>query len=320
MTATNANGDHQEIGSPEDLDEYIATHSSESNYTYYIGYGERSYYQAANAQRVAGAASATFSITCHEGGLLGKGSTTYKCGDCGSSPSSHTKQCSMYTTLSQSSSFDTSGLQSQLTQLQQEAASLQGRIDVLNKENSDILRQMSQAATTEEYYQLQATYNSNKEKIKELQVQLVAVNQKITETRNAIAESEEGESAETDDYNRIPQLMKTMEHTYGINWTDNGSWTGYTFIRNGTVGSVKGTVTFKATVSIARKPKYFLGIKIHRAIVQIDWELISTWSDSSVVEVMELDPSKSDEENAAIVNRRLSELAQEHPSCTVTVE
>ena len=316
----NANGDHQEIGSPEDLDEYIATHPSESNYTYYIGYDERSYYQAANAQRVAGAASATFSITCHEGGLLGKGSTTYKCGDCGGSPSSHTKQCSMYTTLSQSSSFDTSGLQSQLTQLQQEAASLQGQIDVLNKENSDILRQMSQAATTEEYYQFQATYNANKEKIKELQVQLDAVNQKITETRNAIAEAEEGESAETDDYNRIPQLMKTMEDAYGISWTDNGSWTGYTFIRNGTVGSVKGTVTFKATVSIARKPKYFLGIKIHRAIVQIDWELISTWSDTSVAEVMELDPSKSDEENAAIVNRRLSELAQEHPSCTVTVE
>ena len=316
----NANGDHQEIVSPEDLDEYIATHPSESNYTYYIGYDERSYYQAANAQRVAGAASATFSITCHEGGLLGKGSTTYKCGDCGGSPSSHTKQCSMYTTLSQSSSFDISGLQSQFTQLQQEAASLQGQIDMLNKENSDILRQMSQAATTEEYYQLQATYNSNKEKIKELQVQLDAVNQKITETRNAIAEAEEGEGAETDDYNRIPQLMKTMEDAYGINWTDNGSWTGYTFIRNGTVGSVKGTVTFKATVSIARKPKYFLGIKIHRAIVQIDWELVSTWSDSSVAEVMELDPSKSDEENAAIVNRRLSELAQEHPSCTVTVE
>jgi hypothetical protein len=207
----NANGDHQEIGSPEDLDEYIATHPSESNYTYYIGYDERSYYQAANAQRVADASSATFSITCHEGGLLGKGSTTYKCGDCGSSPSSHTKQCSMYTTLSQSSSFDTSGLQSQLTQLQQEAARLLGQIDVLNKENSDILRQMSQAATTEEYYQLQATYNSNKEKIKELQTQLDAVNQKITEMSNAIAESEEGESAETDDYNRIPQLMKTME-------------------------------------------------------------------------------------------------------------
>ena len=316
----NANGDHQEIGNAEELGEYIENHPTESNHTYYIGYDERSYYQASNAQKVVGAASATFTITCHDGGSLGKGSTTYKCDDCGSSPSSHTKQCSMYTTLSGSSSFDTSGLQSQLTQLQQEAASLQGQIDVLNKENSDILRQMSQAATTEEYYQLQATYNANKEKIKELQSQLNTVNQKITETRNAIAEAEEGESAETDDYNRIPQLMKTMEDAYGINWTDNGSWTGYTFIRNGTVGSVKGTVTFKATVSIARKPKYFLGIKIHRAIVQIDWELTSSWSDSSVVEIMELDPSKTDEENAALVNKRMSELAQEHPSCTVSVE
>ena len=35
---------------------------------------------------------------------------------------------------------------------------------------------------------------------------------------------------------------------------------------------------------------------------------------------MELDPSKTDEENAAIVNQRLSELAQEYPSCTVSVE
>ena len=316
----NANGDHQEIGSSEELDDYIATHPSESNHTYYIGYDERSYYQASNAQRVAGASSATFSITCHDGGTLGKGSTTYKCGDCGSSPSNHTKQCSMYTTLSGSLSFDTSGLQSQLTQLQQEAASLQGQIDVLNKENSDILRQMSQAATTEEYYQLQTQYNTNREKIKELQSLLDMVNHKITETRNAIVEAEEGESAETDDYNRIPQLMKTMEDAYGINWTDNGSWTGYTFIRNGNVGTVKGTVVFKATVSIARKPKYFLGIKIHRAIVQIDWELMSSWSDTSVAEVMELDSSKSDEENAAIVNGRMSELAQEHPSCTVTVE
>ncbi len=33
--------------------------------------------------------------------------------------------------------------------------------------------------------------------------------------------------------------------------------------------NINGVITFKATVSIARKPKYLLGIKIHRAIVQI---------------------------------------------------
>ena len=219
----------------------------------------------------------------------------------------------MYTTLTGTSEIDTGELQAKIAQLQQEAAHLQSQLDALNAENSELLRKMSQATTTEEYNQYQATYNSNKQKIRDLQSQLDTINK-------TISEAEEGERAQTDDYTRIPQLMKSMKDAYGITWTDNGSWTGYTFIRNGTVGSVKGTVTFKATVSIARRPKYFLGIKIHRAIVQIDWELTSSWSDTSVAETMELDPSKTDDENAAIVNQRLSELAQEYPSCTVSVE
>lgn len=316
----NANGDHRDIEDPSDLDDYISTHPSEANYTYYIGYDDRNYYQASNAQKVAGAASATFSITCHDGGTLGKGSTTYKCSDCGSTPSSHTKECSMYTTLNGDSEVDIRELQARVIQLQQEASDLQHRIDALNSENSELLRLMSQATSTEEYNQYQATYNSNRENIRQLQSQLDAVNRNIAETRQAIEEAEEGEQAQTDDYTRIPQLMKTMKDAYGITWTNGGSWTGYTFNREGTIGSVKGTVTFKATVSIARKPKYFMGIKIHRAIVQIDWELTSSWSDTHVAEVMELDPSKSDEENAAIINRRMSELAQDHPSCEVTVE
>ena len=316
----NANGDHRDIEDSSDLDDYIATHPAEANYTYYIGYDNRNYYQASNAQKVAGAASATFSITCHDGGTLGKGSTTYKCSDCGSTPNSHTKECSMYTTLNGDAEVDIRELQARVIQLQQEASDLQNQIDALNSENSELLRLMSQATSTEEYNQYQATYNSNRENIRQLQSQLDAVNRNIAETRQTIEEAEEGEQAQTDDYTRIPQLMKTMKDAYGITWTNGGSWTGYTFIREGTISSVKGTVTFKATVSIARKPKYFMGIKIHRAIVQIDWELTSSWSDTHVAEVMELDPSKSDEENAAIINRRMSELAQDHPSCEVTVE
>ena len=133
-------------------------------------------------------------------------------------------------------------------------------------------------------------------------------------------EAEEGERSITDDYDRIPSLMKNMKDAYGINWTDEGSWTGYTWIRHGTVGSVNGKVTFKATISIARKPKYFLFIKIHRAIVQIDWELTSEWADSNVVEILNLDTSKSDDENAQIVNQKLSEIKQEYPNCDVDVE
>ena len=316
----NENGDHRDIENTSELNDYISTHPTESNYTYYIGYDNRNYYQASNAQKIAGAASATFSITCHDGGTLGKGSTTYKCSHCGSSPSSHTKECSMYTTLTGTSEIDTGELQAKIAQLQQEAAHLQSQLDALNAENSELLRKMSQATTTEEYNQYQATYNSNKQKIRDLQSQLDTINQSIIDTRNAISEAEEGERAQTDDYTRIPQLMKSMKDAYGITWTDNGSWTGYTFIRNGTVGSVKGTVTFKATVSIARRPKYFLGIKIHRAIVQIAWTLTTDYSDTQVVAVLDLDPQKSDAEKAAEVNAKIAEIAREYPNCDTSVE
>lgn len=135
----NENGDHRDIENTSELNDYISTHPTESNYTYYIGYDNRNYYQASNAQKIAGAASATFSITCHDGGTLGKGSTTYKCSHCGSSPSSHTKECSMYTTLTGTSEIDTGELQAKIAQLQQEAAHLQSQLDALNAENSELI-------------------------------------------------------------------------------------------------------------------------------------------------------------------------------------
>lgn len=227
----------------------------------------------------------------------------------------------MYTTISSGNSdSEIAQLKSQLAQYQSEASSLQSRLDELNAENSELLRKMSKATTTEEYEGYRATYNANKSKIDDLQKQLDTVNSNISSTQQAILDAQEGEKQQTDDYTRIPQIMKSMKDSYGITWNNDGSWTGNTFIREGTVGSVKGSVTFKATISIARKPKYFLGIKIHRAIVQIDWELTSSWSDSHVAEVMELNPDNSDEENARLVNQKMSELARAYPDCEITVE
>lgn len=67
-------------------------------------------------------------------------------------------------------------------------------------------------------------------------------------------------------------------------------------VRKATMPNIDGVITFRATASIARKPKYFLGIKIHRAIVQISWELTSEYTDTHVAEVITLDPGMSDAE------------------------
>ena len=38
-------------------------------------------------------------VTCSDGGVLGKGSTSYKCRSCGKTVNDHTRQCAMKTTL-----------------------------------------------------------------------------------------------------------------------------------------------------------------------------------------------------------------------------
>lgn len=63
-----------------------------------------------------------------------------------------------------------------------------------------------------------------------------------------------------------------------------------------------------------------MGIKIHRAIVQISWTLTTEYSDTQVVAVVNLDPAKTDEKKAAEVNAKLAEIARDYPDCDPMVE
>ena len=114
--------------------------------------------------------------------------------------------------------------------------------------------------------------------------------------------------------------MQDLRSAYNLTWQGAGAWQGYTFVRTATMPNINGIITFKATISIARKPKYFLGIKIHRAILQISWELTSEYTDTQVVDVMMLDPNQTDQQKADAVNKRISEIAQQYPSCKITTE
>jgi hypothetical protein len=201
----------------------------------------------------------------------------------------------------------------------QQALALQQQIDQLEAENASIVKQIASASLKEATI-LRQQYNENKDKIADLKSELAIVQQKQADVQSAKEEAAAGEAEQTDDYYRIPAIMKDCQTAFDLNWSDAGSWSGDTFTRSATSGSMSAEIQFKATISIARKPKYFMGIKIHRAIVQISWELTADYSDTQVVEVIELDTSKSDKENAQIVNNRISEIAQDYPSCTLSTE
>lgn len=291
---------------------------NENGIRYYIGSDSKRYYQATNAEKMAGCETATISVTCHDGTKLGEGSTQYKCSQCGGSVNAHTKQCSMATTIT-SESVNTSEIDAKITETESRIASIDTEIARLEAENSNLLKQI-QTSSVEDAARYRQQYNANKDRISVLKSEKSAAEKELADYNQAKQEAVDGENAATDDYYRIPAIMQDCKNAYNLSWNGAGAWDGNTFVRTASMPNINGTITFKATISIARKPKYFLGIKIHRAIVQISWTLTTEYSDTQVVAVINLDPSKTDQEKADDVNVKLSEIAREYPSCEPTVK
>lgn len=291
---------------------------NEDGIRYYIGSDSKRYYQATNAEKMAGCETATISVTCHDGTKLGEGSTQYKCSQCGGSVNAHTKQCSMATSIT-SESINTSEIDAKIAETESRIASIDTEIARLEAENSNLLK-LIQTSSVEDAARYRQQYNANKDRISALKSEKSAAEKELADYNQAKQEAIDGENAATDDYYRIPAIMQDCKNAYNLSWNGAGAWEGNTFVRTASMPNINGTITFKATISIARKPKYFLGIKIHRAIVQISWTLTTEYSDTQVVAVINLDPSKTDQEKADEVNAKLSEIAREYPSCEPTVE
>lgn len=291
---------------------------NEDGISYYIGSDSKRYYQATNAEKMAGCETATISVTCHDGTKLDEGSTQYKCSQCGGSVNAHTKQCSMATSIT-SESVNTSEIDAKIAEAESRIASIDTEIARLEAENSNLLK-LIQTSSVEDAARYRQQYNANKDRISALKSEKSAAEKELADYNQAKQEAVDGENAATDDYYRIPAIMQDCKNAYNLSWNGAGAWEGNTFVRTASMPNINGTITFKATISIARKPKYFLGIKIHRAIVQISWTLTTEYSDTQVVAVINLDPSKTDQEKADEVNAKLSEIAREYPSCEPTVE
>jgi len=291
---------------------------NEEGIVYTLESDGKNYYQTTDAQRIHGVEAAAISVTCSGGATLSEGSTQYKCGTCGKTLSAHTKECAMRSSVTDGS-LDTSELESMKADAQGEIDALNSQILSLQQRNAELLRQISEASI-EDAALLRQEYNANKDRIEELQTQLRAAQEKLKDIETALEDAYSGDDVSTDDYHRIPAIMSELQASFGLVWQGDGSWSGYTYTRKATMSSLRGQVTFKAKLSIARKPKYFLGIKILRAIVRIDWELTAEYSDTHVAAVVKLDPSAGDREKAEAVNAKIAEIARQYPDCSVTVE
>jgi predicted RNA-binding Zn-ribbon protein involved in translation (DUF1610 family) len=297
------------------LSEY---NDNEDGYTYYIASDARNYYQATDAAKLKGVESVTISVTCSDGVTLAQGTTQYKCKNCGKSLDSHSKECAMQTTVTENS-LDLSELNQQESEAQSKVTLLQQQISQLESENKTLLQKIS-SSSVNDAAKYREQYNKNCNTLTSLKSELSTWESKLADIQNAKEEASHDDDTATDDYYRIPAIMKDVKTAYNLTWQSAGSWDGYSYVRTATMPNINGVITFKATLSLVRKPKYFLGIKIHRAILGITWELTSEYTSTSVVDVITLDANEDEQKKADEINQRISQIAQDYPNCKITTE
>ena len=300
------------------LNEY---NDNEEGKIYQLKYGSKNYYQAADDAKLKGCESVIISATCTDNVKLGEGATQYKCRQCSGSLNDHSKDCAMQTTVTESGGLDLSELDRLEADYRQQIMTLQTDIRALETDNRRLVELISDGTATDtEMVEYRQKMNANTDRINENKKQLAQAEKLLSDVLQAKDEAATDNDVATDDYYRIPAIMEDCRTAYGLTWQGDGWWSGYTYYRYANASSIKGTVTFSASLSIARKPKYFLGIKIHRAILKISWQMTASYSDTQVVENMTLDPDMPDGEKKKLVNDRLSELAMEFPGCRLSTE
>lgn len=292
---------------------------NEDGKVYQLRSGPKSYYEVADEVKLKGCESVVITMTCTDDVNLGEGATQYKCRKCGSSLNAHSKECAMVTSLDEDDLLDTSELENAANEYRNRIKVLENEIAALEEDNRRLAGLIASAAEEDiPAYREQMEANNNA--IAGKRNEINSLNTDLAEIEAAISEAESDNEENTDDHYRIPAIMEELRQSYKLTWQGDGWWSGYTYYRYATTPNINGTITFKATLSIAKKPKYFLGIKIHRAILKITWGLGASYSDSQVVANIELDPDMNERDKKAIVDAKLSELANEFPSCRFTTE
>ena len=291
---------------------------------YYIGKESKRYYEAADEKKVRGCVSVSFTLNCDDHSDLGQGNFQWKeNGDQYHALDDKSRQFAMESTLSSMPS--TSDVDAEISTWAGTVTDLQNQISALEQANRELLAQIAQVSV-EDAAELRKQYNENVSKIGTLRRQLTSAQGELSRLQNGKSDMLADYYNETDGTYRIPALMHDLEAAYNLEWSDNGSWSGYVFTRHGYVRGMNGSVTLTCTLKKVRGESWLINfwgvriLRIRRAILGVDWKLSADFSSSDVVDIMDLDAGLSDREKAEAVNQRLREILQEYPDCSVDVD
>lgn len=290
---------------------------------YFLGSDPKQYYSESDERKMKGCAKVTYIQTCSGNNEMSKGVFSWKVNQKHNHKDvrDDSRQYAMETSLP-SSSPETAELDEMISDLESQVASLQSQIQVLEQRQNTLYKLInSSQISAEEKSAYRAEYNANDKTLTNLKRELSSKQSSLNQAKNQRAELMEDYSSTTDEIQRIPSVMHELEAAFNIKWNNAGSWSGNVFTRKGTLPSnMDAEVVFTAKLECTRGESYFLGTRIHRAILKVTWDLKSNYSGQTVIETMELDTDASEQENSEKANKRLHELQKEYPDCTIEME
>lgn len=293
---------------------------------YKLGYDAPKYYTIADENKMKGCNSVTFTAKCDDGANLAEGSFNWKENGNQGTRLEDPKSKGFAMGATPSTNSGANELQQKKESYQIEIKRLEEQIRSMEKEKSSLIAQIRQAQLAHnesKVSELRSRYNTVSSNQEALKRQLSQVQSNLNQVENAMSEYYKDLSEETGGPYRISSNMRELEGLFKLTWHDAGEWVNgdgqYTFVRHAYCAQVKSEITYTAVLKLQKKPKYFLGIRIHRAILSVDYKLSAAYSSENVIETMNLDMGMSEKERAAKVNERQKQLMEDMPDCSITL-
>lgn len=284
------------------------------------------YYTMADEKKMEGCNSVSFIAQCDDGATLGEGSFNWK--ENGSQGNKLEWPKSKDFAMSNSPMADDGSkplLQKQ-KEFSDEVNALKSEIKGNDNKMRNLITRINQAKMNKNIPlvdKLQGEYDALSDENAHLKEQLREAEGKLSQTDDALDEYYQDMSDNLDGPYRIPSNMASLASMYQIQWLDEGEWVqgsnAYVFVRHGYCADARTNVTYTASLKLSRKPTYALGVRIHRAVLSVDFKLTSSSSSENVIEVMKLNMNQTEKLRAEVVNMRLKQWLEDLPNCSVTV-
>ena len=285
---------------------------------YKIGKGQKYYYEFESAETVRNTASASFTVNCHDEVELAKGGFNFKVNERYNS-SKMNEYAYPKNMIPEKQPEDVTLWEEKIADLEKQ---IQDNKDLIAEYQQKITEIQAVADTTSNYTDRNKLLNeitSYRIKINNLNSTNIGLQDQLDEVNEVYENYQIDYNEDLDGPYRIPTLENDLAGDFHLHWDAAGSWSGHTYTRPAHIVGMEGAVKFIAEVKQERGEKRFLGIRYHRAIIGVEYRLVSEQETSETVDVIEFSDDMSDEEKANLINQKRQEVQGQFPSCNVTV-